>query len=640
MTSHFRIVSIRLDTTNGQLEHSFSSDLSVLAGHTGVGKTTLLELVKHVLGGDAMLAPVVKESVTDVHLNVQVGNESFQLSRSTDANGMKKIRVVDLMTRERLGDRNVDSREPSISTLLLESLGLEAGMKAAARSGRSAKPGAAITFNDVFQYMYVPQSAINREIAKSNDGYYEPKRKAVFEVLFGLTDSEILGQWSEFNRLKGQIESATHEFQTVNQFLESSGLTDRLDVEILLAKAVADQQEAEAEIASLRDELAPASDRETQLLREMLGSAEQALTEANRMAVDLARERQEYASEKNRVRSELGRLARMSDAGERLASIEFSVCPRCTQRLDARQVAPELCRVCLQADVVPGHNHELQYESEQLTVQLAELEDQLNVIDQRASETQRVQFSRSELISSIAEQIEVRTSTRVSPRLQAFADATAKQQRAIVQQEFLEQTLRQWDHADDLGQEAERLTLRRNRLKLDAESGQARLSQRKTEVIAELSEELQSTVLAFGIPSVESAVINPDTYLPMINGLVFDEVSSGGGIITSTQVAYWLSLLTVANRRFDCPYPAFLMIDSPRLALNNQDDIAAQMYRRFVTQADATPGRLQFIVADNAIPDRYGQEFSEIDFDYDHPTISTIAHPGLAAVTTLVPEPE
>ena len=640
MTSHFRVVSIRLDTINGQSEHKFSADLSVLAGHTGVGKTTLLEVVKHVLGGDAMLAPVVKESVTDAHLDIEVGQESFQLSRSVDTAGMKMVRVVDLTTRERLVDRNVDSREPNISTLLLESLGLEAGMKAAARSGRSAKPGAAITFNDVFQYMYVPQSAINREIAKSNDGYYEPKRKAVFEVLFGITDSEILGQWSEFNRLKGEIESATQEFQTVNQFLETSGLTNRFEVEILLAKAVADQQEAETEVAALRQNLVPASDRETQLLRELLGNAEQALTEAKRMSVDLARDRQEYESEKNRVRSELRRLERMSDAGERLASIEFSVCPRCTQRLDAREVASDLCRVCLQTDVAQGHNHELQYESEQLTAQLAEIDDQLSVISERAAETQQVQFSRAELISSIAEQIEVRTSNRVSPRLQAFADATAKQQRAIVQQEFLEQTLRQWDRADDLGQEAERLTLRRNGLKLDAERGQGRLAQRKAEVIAELSDEFQSTVLAFGIPSVESAAISPDTYLPMINGLVFDEVSSGGGIITSTQVAYWLSLITVASRRFDCLYPAFLMIDSPRLALNNQDDIASQMYRQFVTQVDTTPGRLQFIVADNALPDRYGQQFSEIDFDYDHPTVSTIAHPGLAAVTTLVPQSE
>ena len=96
-----------------------------------------------------------------------------------------------------------------------------------------------------------------------------------------------------------------------------------------------------------------------------------------------------------------------------------------------------------------------------------------------------------------------------------------------------------------------------------------------------------------------------------------------------------MSLVTVAARRQDTKYPGFLMIDSPRLALNTAEDIATQMYRRFVAQVGAVPGRLQFIIADNELPREYGREFTEVVFSYDAPTVPTIEHPGLANVTVV-----
>ena len=79
MTVPFRIESVRLDTTSGAVSYEFPRDLTVLAGHTGVGKTTLLELIKYGLGGDGQLAPVARDHVTDVHLSIHVGEQRYQL---------------------------------------------------------------------------------------------------------------------------------------------------------------------------------------------------------------------------------------------------------------------------------------------------------------------------------------------------------------------------------------------------------------------------------------------------------------------------------------------------------------------------------------------------------------------------------
>jgi len=635
MTVTFRIESLRLDTSNGGVDYAFPGDLTILAGQTGVGKTTLLELIKFGLGGDGKLAPVARDHITDVHVSLQVGDLHLQLSRGLDPDRRRTVRVLDLVTRERMRDHFISGDERLISDLLLHAMGLDPGLKAAARGARSTSAGSEITFNDVYRFMYVPQAEMNRDIAWSREGYYDPKRKSVFELLFGITTSSMLNMRSEINTLKGQIEAADRESSIVEHFLADTRLTSRLDAELKTAQARQDEREAKAAFAALQDELAAVVDRQSQVLRDLLNEAEGSLTQARDLAIELKRQSEEYATEQRRVSLDIQRLARMESAGLRLANIEFSVCPRCTQRLDQREVAVGCCPVCLQEDVLAGLPASEQYETEQLREQLAEIDHQLRILAEQGSQTAAAIENRSALVRSLTAEIDQRTATRVTPRLQAYADAAAKLASSATEQKSLEQVLIQWDRAEDLASRAGELTTRRARLKNELRTLESELARRKREIFAELDAEFQSTVTDFGIPSIETASISPDSYLPLLNGRPFSEVSAGGGIISATQVAYWVSLVTVAARRRDTYVPAFLLLDSPRLALNAEEDIAGQMYRRFATQVAVTPGRLQFIVADNELPSGVAGGFDEFDFSYESPTVASIRHPGPAGLKTL-----
>ena len=636
MTVAFRIESVRLDTTSGAVSYEFPGDLTVLAGHTGVGKTTLLELIKYGLGGDGQLAPVARAHVTDVHVSIHVGDERYQLSRGLDAARRATVRVIDLVTGDRLADHVVGGDERSISALLLAAMGLEAGLRAAARGAQSTRAGSEITFNDIFRFMYVPQSEMNRDIAASQENYLNPKRKSVFEILFGLTSGDLLQKRSRINPLRAEIDAAEKEAEIVTQFLTDTGLTSRFDAQIESDSARADEAEAKAALVGLQDQLGDVVDRHTQVLRDLLSDAENTLAEARSLESEMRRQKDDYETERRRVKQDIDRLARMASAGLRLANIEFSVCPRCTQRLDQRNVPNGSCPVCLQTDVVSGIAIGDQYESEQLGQQLGEIEYQLTLIEKQEREALDAIASKAGLVASLTSEIDERTADRVTPRLQAYADAAAKAAVAAERQRAIERVLMQWDRAEDLTQKTESLTAERARLQRQVAEAESHLAQRKAEIFNELDAEFQTTVADFGIPSIQSASIDRDSYLPILNSRPFREASNAGGIITATQVAYWITLVTVAARRHDTFMPAFLILDSPRLALNAEDDIAGQMYRRFSTQVAVTAGRFQFIIADNELPTEPGLNIAEIGFSYESPTISTVAHPGPASVEPLV----
>ncbi|GGM86273.1 AAA family ATPase [Dactylosporangium sucinum] len=636
MTTAFRLNSVVLDTVEGPVRYAFPADLTILAGPTGVGKTTLLEAIKYGFGGDGMLAPVVAESVNDISIDVSIGDARYLLVRSVDPGKHRNVRVTDLRTQERLPDHSTElDQSPNLSSLLMSELGFAGDMRAAARTGTSTNAGTRITFADIFSFLYVPQSDMNRDIARSQEQYLGAKRKAVFELLFGLTDEHILALRSRANKLNGAVDDAARETRTIRHFLRTTDTTSKEEALSAVGDAANEQTSAEAALRVLREQINPVADRQTQVLRDLLTDAERRLAEAKATVTSLIRQSKQLAGEKRRVEGDIARLQRMRDAGDRIASIEFVTCPRCMQSLTDRAIPAGACRVCLQDDPVPGNPDIDQYEQRQLAEQLREMDDQLAAIAEQLVATDDAVADREALIKELTVEIDRRTSERVTPRLQAFTDASTRLARAQARQRELEGVLRQWDRVDDLVQAEEKLRKERDGVRAELGRREAAIDARRSDILGELNAEFNRAVRSVGIPSIETAHIHPTSFLPILNGELFNRVSRGGGIITATQIAYWTSILYVVVSRGDTYYPSFLLVDSPRMALNSASDISAALYRRLRDLAGARPGKLQLIVADNELPDAVQRDFAELDFDYDHPTIATIDHPGPNAVETL-----
>lgn len=644
MTTTFRINLIELGTTDGPVLYTFSSPLTVLVGPVGVGKSTLFDLLKFALGGKVQLAEVAVHFINFVRVEIAAGDERYSLRRSVGSEKSKTVQVVDLITQDKLPDQSVDhAREPSVSSLLLRALGIPTEMRAAAKSKTTARAGSRITFNDIFSFIYLQQGEINQAIASSDESYREPKRKAVFELLFGLTDESILAMRSQLGTLNGELAQAKRDYSTVLEFLRDSKTANREDA---LAEQVAAQRAEEmanAELARLRDLVDPVVDRETQTLRDLLGEAEDGLANGRQHATSNAQHQVDLINERRRVVREMDRLRRLRDAGHRLADFEFVSCPRCMQDVSKRDIAEGQCRLCMQPDPASDHdghtNSDASYEERQLQDQLSEIDQQIEDSAALQVDLQAAVGHREALVESLSKRIEERTRDRISPQLQVFNDAALRLGEARSAQRTIEATLRQWDRADDVGRIAKRVAGEVESLRNRVEAAEELLQARRKSLFTDLSEEFAATVGAIGIPGVTTASISPSTYLPILNNDSYVKLSpAGGGIRTATQVAYWITLVTVALRRRDTIYPAFLLVDSPRLSMNDNPELEGPIYRRLRTQVDADGVRLQIIVGDNTIPPEYRGSYTQIDFSYSNPTVATVAHPGPAAVAKRVDE--
>jgi chromosome segregation ATPase len=104
------------------------------------------------------------------------------------------------------------------------------------------------------------------------------------------------------------------------------------------------------------------------------------------------------------------------------------------QSLRQRPTPLRKCRVCLQQDPVTSVSDSDQYELQQLTDQLTEMDDQFDTIVMQLRNTTEAVSAREQRVASLSAKVEIRTAERITPRLQAFRDAADRLANARSQQ--------------------------------------------------------------------------------------------------------------------------------------------------------------------------------------------------------------
>ncbi|WP_246530606.1 hypothetical protein [Streptomyces bathyalis] len=612
--------------------YRFDRPVTVVTGPIGTGKSSLLMLLKHAVGGSAMLTPAVRTEVLSVQAEVIAGEQHIVLRRKITGDGVGAVDLLDprSLALERSLPVRVTEGETTVSDYLLDAIGFPREQVAARRDG-AARPQN-LTFNDLYMYMYLQAREIDRQVVGHLDSWFEVKRRELFRLMFALTDSALMELKRTASDLTDDLKARIAEHKNVEQFLAASDprsddelraelgqLGDTLErAQSALERLRSEVEEQTAADTALRDELnraiftAQRADEEVLAARELLGSRDAVVAQ---------------------VQLDMARLERSATAIDQLSPFDFVVCPRCMQSLSTRPVDDGHCVVCLQADPSAEDADPAAVEETRVTLeqQLTDArrvrqsdEAHLNSAQERAHHANFV-------VTNLRRQLDAQTRDAVAPRFDAIEDTSTRVASLKANIDAATQLRESWARVRTIDQSITRIKSRRRSVNKEIKDRSQLLAARQT-LVANLSTEFGSLIRSWDLPWATTAVIGSENYLPIVNDLPFEELqASGGGIATSVNVAYSLSLLAFGLDHSDVLAPSLLIVDSPRKAFGNNEadrQRAGQIYTRFRTMADAYGDRLQLIIADNDPPPTAGDVFGKIEFDYDNPMVPGVSHPG------------
>lgn len=629
---HLRFVSLTLVTADVEQTYSFEKHATIITGPIGTGKSSLLMLLKHAIGGSAMLTPAVRENVLSILVEIVVGNERLVLRRAI---GGEAADSVDLLDPSSLSlERSLPVRSApgqlTLSDYLLDTIGFPREKIATRREGTSRPQN--LTFNDLFAYIYVQAREIDRQVVGHLDSWFEPKRKELFRLMFALTDSALMELKRTASTLRDDLKTRTAEHKNISQFLAASDPRSDDELRAELAELRDMLERALSSLDSLRSELEEQNAADTALRDEMrvaIAAARQAEEEVL-AAADLVDARQAVVAQ---IQLDLSRLERSITAIDQLSPFEFVICPRCMQSLNSRPVQQDHCIVCLQPDPVESDVDPAAIEQTRTALQ-QQLEDAHRVQHGDTEHLQAVQERAQQagfVVTSLRRQLDAQSRHVVSPRFDAIAEASSRVAALKANIDAVTQLRDSWSRVRNIEKIIRDVKTTRREVNKEIKVKSQHLASRQT-LVAELSAEFDALLRSWNLPWINTAVIDSETYLPIVNGQPLEsQQASGGGISTSINVAYSLSLLAFGLDHPDVLVPSILIVDSPRKAFGSNDSDrqrATLIYNRFRTLVDAYGDRLQLIIADNDPPPVTSDNFGKVEFDYDSPLIPGVEHPG------------
>ena len=480
---------LRLEGGNTEVSYPFRAGVNIVVGAVGTGKSSLLELVKYSFGGGGVLSGAVLEGVTASVLRVDFDRETYLLRRAIDGREVELKSGTTGALIERCHIVGTKS-ERSVSDALLDLLGLPRLEVPRSRAAPTADT-TTVTFFDVLTYMYARQIEIDRSVANHLDPIREPKRRATFEMLYGLTDASIAALQREIGELRTAIEETRRRNRHIEAFLREGNEPGEDQLRLELEATDLDVREANQHLLALRQGI----------------RSETAFADADRSELArLERERNEALQEESVATAEISRLeavaaqlqldsqriTRSLVAGELLAPIEYTVCPRCQQSIRARRRTAGVCVLC-------GQHEDVSDTEARLGAERARIEDQIQetvslrtrTLDQVA-EVRRALGRFDGLITEVRSRIDTRTAGYVSPLMDEIESASREVERLQARRSALSRSIELWRrYREGLGalKELEDRLKEKRRELADAQAG-LEAGRHKVAVLSELFDEM------------------------------------------------------------------------------------------------------------------------------------------------------
>lgn len=595
----------RLELYGGNRVIEFGPGLNVVFGPIATGKSTVVKLIRALLGSiPDDLPPEITNNVSALRSAVTLGTGQWNI--------LRRIVTTDTALVEIVGENEsllIPAAKPTrshpgtYSGWLLNTLEMPQISVPAAPTRAESDPSP-VTFTDFLNYCVLRGDEIDNSVFGNHHPFRDIKRKYVFEIVYGLYDSSIAELQSRLRNAEIQLTYLRGETAIAERIFAGTELQSIEAVRVELDRrraAVAALKEAERDVAFVGIAKRPADVP----LRKMVEEISDELVRLDRSLKSAEAQLRDLDALVAQLRSQQAKIVRAIIAGDALVDFEFILCPRCGQRLGDQRTDSDHCALCLQPAPTPADPSVLAAERDRLEEQIVETLDLIDLRKKGIDEMRQQLEDATDRRAAAGRRLDEAMASFISDRQVEIARVSAERAKAQAELEKFEQYLVILERSEAAKAQIIRLSDERDALRLQVEEATSKLRLGRANVSAlerRFYEYLaRLRVPTFGAPLTAS--IAPRTYLPIVAGRHFDSLSSQG-LQVLVNVAHALAHHTVAIDR-DLPLPGLLVIDGPSSNVGTEGYDAerlSDMYSLLKDVAEEYAGSLQIIVVDNNVP--------------------------------------
>jgi hypothetical protein len=606
-----------IDLVGGGRNVTFQAGLNLVRGDITTGKTTLIRLIRALLGSIPRHLPPETENVRALRGRVALGARTWNIYRPmvSTAETPVEVAVVGAENDEdTLAMRLPAAGAGGYGEFLLGQLGLPIVSVPRARR-EPTNELSPVTINDWLLYCIVTGDELDTQVFGHRDPFRDLKRRWVFEIAYGLYDEELANLAARLRRIDLEIRASESEAEVIRQFIAGTtlGKPDELAADLVAL------EERLTQLNSLAEGLQTASrgepGGEIASVRTAVLAARQQLDQVRADIRNHEAQLQDLSDLLKQLASLSKRLTRSIVADEWMVDFDFVVCPRCGQDVDQHRAHSPICYLCEQPEPTNAPDREaLIREQDRVTYQIAETHQ---LIDERSATLRGLHDGEARAEDELAE-----ASTRLDELTSEFVSARATELQSVASELATSKANIEWTrrYLSVLNRQADQSshldTLKAQKAEIEDEIDSHRTSVTLAEEnIGALEKRMVDYLTRLHVPQLGELLtvkINRDTYLPEVSTRTFDELSSQG-LKTLVNVAHALAHHTVAIDR-GLAMPGFLVLDG--VSANSgteglEGERIVDMYRLFDEVAQDYGERLQLIVVDNDLPSELSEELAD-----------------------------
>ncbi|MCC5478765.1 hypothetical protein [Streptomyces barringtoniae] len=587
-------------------EVHFNPDLSIVQGEIATGKSTLLRLMRAFLGAVPKSLPPEVSYVSAITGRLETGTGEWLISRPRVTTQNAKVDIAGTDVALRLpAVKNDGTADKTYSQWMLEQVGLPVVEVPTSRTRPESSEYVPVSINDWLGYSLIPGAEIDNMVFGHRDPFRNNKRRYVFEIAFGLYDTEMARLQAELKSVESRLNFVTQQSNAFDKLMRGTALASRDDLESRLQELVDEASQYESEDYSSAESLHRRLG--TDSLRDAVIRLEQDYVELNDEKDAVSRQLGDLEQLRMQLHSQVVKLSRAIVAEDNLLDFDFIVCPRCGQDLPGeREADHDHCRLCTQQLVDQSDRRAaLIKEQGRIQAQIAETKDVQGFRKEELADIEALLARQAAELEAARAELEYRTRSFVSTHGDELSELGARRARNLEEQARVKDYLTILARRSEIMEDAQSLQQLKDSLTADlasrdnssaAEDNMAALAERFGEYLVQL-EPPQIGGAGLGVE------IDKRNFLPLVGGRSFDEISSQGMQVL-VNIAYSLAVHTVCIDR-DLPMPGLLVLDGVSSNTGREGWDARRednAFRLLAEVASRYRGKLQIIVIDNDAP--------------------------------------